>query len=120
MEAIVLFLPVMRQFIFDFKLKWISLADESIKKGLSMIVIPIGHESNEVRRLPWTTFGIMALSFIIHIFISIEVSTAEKNLMSTGEELITYYFNHIYLVLDTELQNLIFGEDGSTYRIQRP
>jgi membrane associated rhomboid family serine protease len=103
----------MQHFILDFKHRWISLTDESIKKGLNMIVIPIGHESNEVRRLPRITFGIMALCFIIHIFISIEVSTAEKDLKSTGEKLITYYFNHPYLVLDTELQNLIFGEDGS-------
>jgi len=78
-----------------------------------MIVIPIGHESNEVRRLPWITFGIMALCFIIHIFISTQVSSAEKNLMSTGEELITYYFNHPYLVLNPEIQKLMFGEDGS-------
>ena len=78
-----------------------------------MIVIPIGHESNEVRRLPWITFTIMALCFIVHIFISIQVSSAENELMSSGEELITYYFNHPYLVLDTEVQNLIFGEDGS-------
>jgi len=77
-----------------------------------MIVIPIGHESNEVRRLPWITFGIMALCFIVHIFISIQVSSTEKELMSTGEELITYYFNHPYLVLDTDLKNLIFGEDS--------
>jgi len=55
----------------------------------------------------------MALCFIVHIFISIQVSSAENELMSTGEELITYYFHHPYLVLDKELQNLIFGEDGS-------
>ncbi len=78
-----------------------------------MIVIPIGHESNEVRRLPWITFGIMALCFIVHIFISIQVSDAKNELMSSGEELITYYFNHPYLVLDTEIKNMIFGEDGS-------
>jgi membrane associated rhomboid family serine protease len=78
-----------------------------------MIVIPIGHESNEVRRLPWITFGIMALCFIVHIFISIQVSSAEKNLTNAGEKLITYYFSHPYLVLDTEARNLIFGEAGS-------
>jgi len=78
-----------------------------------MIVIPIGHESNEVRRLPWITFAIMALCFIIHIFVSVDISKAEKGLMSTGEELVTYYFNHPYLRLDPEIQKLMFGEDGS-------
>jgi hypothetical protein len=53
-----------------------------------MIVIPIGHESNEVRRLPWVTFGIMILCFVFHIFLSLEVGTKEKALESTAEELV--------------------------------
>lgn len=78
-----------------------------------MIIIPIGHESDEVRRLPWITFGIMALCIIFHIFISMQVSKATKGLESSAEELVRFYFDHPYLELDTETLQLMFGNRGS-------
>lgn len=78
-----------------------------------MIIIPIGHESAEVRRLPWITFGIMALCVIFHIFISTQVSKATKGLESSAEELVRYYFDHPYLELNTETLKLMFGNRGS-------
>lgn len=78
-----------------------------------MIIIPIGHESDEVRRLPWITFGIMALCVIFHIFISSQMSKATKGLESSAEELVHYYFDHPYLELDTETLKLMFGNRGS-------
>jgi len=78
-----------------------------------MFLIPIGHESDEVRRLPWITFAIMAICFILHIFISSEVGKAEKQLRSSAEDLVRYYFNHPYLELDPEVMNLMFGQRGS-------
>ncbi len=77
-----------------------------------MIVIPIGHESNEVRRLPWVTFGIMILCFVVHIFLSFEVGTKEKGLERAAEELVIYYFNHPYLELNPEIKNLMFQGAG--------
>jgi len=73
------------------------------------IIIPVGHESNEVRRLPWITFGIMALCLVVHIFLSMEVGAKEKQLGSSAEELVTYYFNHPYLELNPEIKKLLFS-----------
>jgi membrane associated rhomboid family serine protease len=73
------------------------------------LIIPVGHESNEVRRLPWITFGIMALCFVVHIFLSIEVGTKEKQLGGSAEELVRYYFNHPYLELNPEIKKLMFN-----------
>lgn len=72
-------------------------------------VIPIGHESNKVRRLPWITFGIMALCLIVHIFLSMEVGAKEKQLGSAAEDLVRYYFNHPYLELNPEIMKLMFS-----------
>jgi len=74
------------------------------------MIIPIGHESDTVRRLPWITFIIMASCLIIHIFLSFEVNKNIKELESTARELEQYYFDHPYLELDSEIKKLIFGE----------
>jgi membrane associated rhomboid family serine protease len=73
------------------------------------LIIPVGHESNEVRRLPWITFGIMALCLIAHIFLSMNVGAKEKKLGSSAEEYITYYFSHPYLELNPEIKELMFS-----------
>ena len=73
------------------------------------IIIPVGHESNEVRRLPWITFGIMALCLIVHIFLSLDVGAKENQLGSSAEELVTYYFDHPYLELNPEIKKLLFS-----------
>lgn len=81
------------------------------------IIIPVGHESNEVRRLPWITFGIMALCLVVHIFLSMEVGAKEKQLGSSAEELVTYYFNHPYLEINPEIKKLMFSR-GDEERLE--
>ncbi|MEE9389976.1 MAG: rhomboid family intramembrane serine protease, partial [Candidatus Aminicenantaceae bacterium] len=73
------------------------------------IFIPIGHESEKVRRLPWVTFFIMAACLIIHIFISVEIGKKDEKLKSTAKELLNYYTQHPYLTLDPEAKKLLFG-----------
>lgn len=41
-----------------------------------MIVLPVGHEQLAVRRLPWVTFGIMALCFLTFLFWGRSASTS--------------------------------------------
>jgi len=77
------------------------------------MIIPIGHESNTVRRLPWITFIIMASCIIVHILISGQVNKKLEELENTGRELIRYYFDHPYLELDTETKKLLFGNQYS-------
>jgi membrane associated rhomboid family serine protease len=73
------------------------------------IIIPVGHESNEVRRLPWITFGIMALCLVVHIFLSMDMGAKQKQLGTSAEECMTYYFNHPYLELNPEIKKLLFS-----------
>ena len=81
------------------------------------IIIPVGHESNEVRRLPWITFGIMALCLVVHIFLSMDVGAKENQLGNSAEELVTYYFNHPYLELNPEIKDLMFS-GGNEERLE--
>ena len=72
-------------------------------------IIPVGHESNEVRRLPWITFGIMAICLIVHVVLSMQVGTKDNQLGSSAEELVRYYFNHPYLELNPEIKKLMLS-----------
>jgi len=91
------------------------------------MIIPIGHESDTVRRLPWITFIIMATCIIVHLFISGAVNKKLEEVENTGKDLIRYYFDHPYLELDEETKKLLFGEQYSQiersldiYRYQIP
>jgi len=74
------------------------------------MIIPISHESNKVRRLPWVSFFIMACCLFVQILISVEIGKTGKELESTAKELLNYYIQHPYLKLDPETKKLLFGE----------
>ncbi|NIM91493.1 MAG: rhomboid family intramembrane serine protease [Candidatus Aminicenantes bacterium] len=77
------------------------------------MIIPVGHESDTVRRLPWITFIIMAICIVVHLFISGQVNKKLVEVEEIGKELIRYYFDHPYLELDTETKKLLFGNQYS-------
>ncbi len=74
-----------------------------------MIILPIGHEQDTVRRLPWMTFSILALCFVLHIFVNITVNNLTQELGLSARELIEYYISHPYLEFDPELKKLLFA-----------
>ncbi|NIO49583.1 MAG: rhomboid family intramembrane serine protease [Candidatus Aminicenantes bacterium] len=74
------------------------------------MIIPIGHESDKVRRLPWISFFLLASCLAIFVLTSVEVSKTSKELEGTTKELINYYIQHPYLKLDSETKKLLFGE----------
>jgi membrane associated rhomboid family serine protease len=74
------------------------------------MIIPISHESNKVRRLPWISFFLMACCLVIHILLSVEIAKKADELESTAKELVNYYIQHPYLKLDPEIKKLLFGE----------
>jgi membrane associated rhomboid family serine protease len=76
-----------------------------------MLIIPIGHEHDTVRRLPWITFTLMAICVIAQIFITSDVNKKTDELMEVAEEFFTYYLEHPYLELSPETREMIFGED---------
>ena len=42
------------------------------------MLIPIGHENSEVRRIPWVTIVIMALCFLVHLYVNSELNRMER------------------------------------------
>jgi len=74
-----------------------------------IFLIPIGHEQDTVRRLPWVTFSILAICFIVHIFVSIQVRDASSQLEERAQELLNYYISHPYLEFDPEIKKQLFG-----------
>ena len=74
------------------------------------MIIPIGHESDKVRRLPWISFFLMASCLFIFVLTSVEISKTSEELESTAKELVNYYIQHPYLKLDPETKKLLFGE----------
>jgi membrane associated rhomboid family serine protease len=74
-----------------------------------MIIIPIGHDQETVRRLPWVTFGILAVCFIVHIFVWFTVQGANTQLEAVAQEFVEYYISHPYLEFDPELRKILFN-----------
>lgn len=74
------------------------------------MIIPVGHESDTVRRLPWVTFGIIGICIVIHLFLSSEINRDMEVAEKKAIELVEYYFEHPYLELDAEVKSLIFGD----------
>jgi len=75
-----------------------------------IIVLPIGHESNTVRRLPWITFSIMAICLVVQILLSVEAKKKAEKVQIAALRLVEYYFAHPYLELDAEAKVMLFGE----------
>lgn len=68
------------------------------------MLIPIGQESDTVRRVPWVTIAIMGLCVIIHIFNAGAINEYEDKLFDIYSEIYEYYTSHPYLELDQELK----------------
>ena len=77
-----------------------------------MILIPIGHEQTTVRRLPWVTFGVMAIcavAFVLsgraQLFVEDDVKLGQR-----VQKAVEYYLEHPYLELDSDFRREIFPE----------
>jgi membrane associated rhomboid family serine protease len=77
------------------------------------MIIPVGHESDTVRRLPWITFGIIGICFLVHIFISTGINRDIKAAEGSAQKLVEYYFEHPYLELNPDVRKLLFGDRNS-------
>ena len=79
-----------------------------------MLIIPIGHEDNTVRRLPWVTFAIIGACFILHIVFSIQMSGVNEDLGKRIEEFVVYAISHPYLTPDREAIVRLMGEENAS------
>lgn len=72
-----------------------------------MIIIPIGHEDQEVYKLPWMTFFIMAVCLVVHILTLGSMERLEEKGTAILQEMFEYYAQHPYLQLDPEVKKII-------------
>ena len=70
------------------------------------MIIPIGHEHETVRRLPWVTFGIMLVCASMLILSDSGVLDGGDDGLS-AEIAAQYYFEHPYLELDPRFESLL-------------
>lgn len=73
------------------------------------MILPIGHESDSVRRLPWISLIIMAICFGVHMYTASKVDQYESKLENVLKEIESYYFSHTYLDLDPDIEDIFFG-----------
>lgn len=77
-----------------------------------MILIPIGHEENTVRRLPWVNFAIIAMC--VAAFAASGMGgprpRSEQALREAFEPAVDYYLSHPYLEPDEQFMNVALPE----------
>ena len=76
------------------------------------MIIPIGHEDQEVYKLPWVTFIIMAACLVVHIIISQSINQIGNQLNAILQEMFEYYAQHPYLELDPEVKKILLPEQS--------
>lgn len=73
-----------------------------------MLLIPIGHEES-ARRLPWVTFGILALCGLAFLLTGFGSSQSEWDVQESYERAIGYWLEHPYLRLDPDIERAMHG-----------
>jgi membrane associated rhomboid family serine protease len=72
-----------------------------------MLVLPVGLEQNEVRRVPWVSATIIVLCFLVQILLSIVFSGAHGEASRDVGEAVQYLAEHPYLSAEPALTSLL-------------
>jgi membrane associated rhomboid family serine protease len=68
-----------------------------------VILVPIGHGEGTVRRLPWVTFGIMAICLVVHLALVAGLPSVEDVPEVTPADAWAHWESHPYLRIDPRL-----------------
>ncbi len=68
------------------------------------LLIPIGHEEDSVRRLPWVTIAVVAACVLVHLWNIGTPASVMVDIQSTQQEILAYWLERPYLDLPPELQ----------------
>jgi membrane associated rhomboid family serine protease len=71
------------------------------------VLIPIGHEDQEVRRLPWVTIALVAANVLIFLFTNQLVQQQADVTRQRVQELVRYAAEHPYLRTAPEIRGVI-------------
>jgi membrane associated rhomboid family serine protease len=67
------------------------------------VFVPIGLDQTTVRRLPWVSFAIIALNFVVFLAVGAQVRNAEEEITRRGQEVMAYWGLHPYLAFPTKM-----------------
>jgi len=68
------------------------------------MIIPLGHDQTEVRRLPWVTFTIMGLCVLVHLLVAFGPGMSETEIGQSLSEAVEYWMTCPYLEIPPRLQ----------------
>lgn len=71
------------------------------------MIIPISHESNEVRRLPWVSFIIILMCLVIHFFVSKSMDRINSDVKRDLKHYFVYFMNHPYLNINEKIKSML-------------
>ncbi len=69
------------------------------------MLIPIGHEESDVRRLPWVSIAIVAICILAYGLANAQEDRAREAAEEKLNEAVEFYFYHPYLELDDKLED---------------
>jgi membrane associated rhomboid family serine protease len=73
------------------------------------MIIPIGHEQTEVRRMPWITISLIVACCALYVHTSSLQREIEPRIATAAEEALSYFQGHPYLELDERAGRILFG-----------
>jgi len=82
------------------------------------MIIPISHENNEVKRLPWITFVIMIACLLIYISVSKTMKNISGELNTNIKIYFSYYLSHPYLEINSKIKEKLNISDSSISRFR--
>ncbi len=71
--------------------------------------IPVGHDQESVRRLPWVTFSMMGLCVAVYLLTFMAVRESEHEISRKAQAVAEYFFQHPETKLPKEIEDLLFG-----------
>jgi membrane associated rhomboid family serine protease len=80
------------------------------KREGPILIIPVGHEDDTVRRLPWVTFFIIGFCVGVHILVSIQTASVRKDFEKKLVEFASFCLQHPGLEPDRETMVRLLGE----------
>jgi membrane associated rhomboid family serine protease len=76
-----------------------------------MLILPVGLEKNEVRRIPWVSAALIVSCFLVQIVLSTSFADDERATSQALGEALDYLGEHPYLSAPPELLSLL-GDEG--------
>jgi membrane associated rhomboid family serine protease len=67
------------------------------------LFIPIGLDQTTVRRLPWVSFAIIAVNFVVFLTVGATARNAEDEIRQHSQEVMAYWALHPYLAFPTKM-----------------